>query len=547
MSTQSQRKSAHHLRRLITTRNDDVPNFALLFGSGASKSSGVGTAADMIEGWRRLMFDAYGDGNFLCWVKKQSWYDHDDEYSTLFETIYDQPAQRRVLVEELVKKGRPNWGYVYLTGLLYHHFFDVVFTTNFDDLINEACYLYSDVLRPIVAAHDSAVQGIRVTAGRAKIIKLHGDFLYDDIKNTLAELETLETNIKRKLHQFAQEYGLVVVGYSGRDRSVMDTLNMLLRDEDNYKQGIYWCLLPGEEPCNRLRALARRDRVYLVEISGFDEFFADLYKESKIQLPEAIARPYALARRRVDLFVSANGKLDSHPVISEHKTNLLKSIADDAPAMPLPLQASFAESIRDLDVAIQLWKKATEADPDDTHIATRYANLLANKGKAQELRDFLEQSPLDGDDRTYNLLLAGLNEEVVSLAKTLLDPAHGLVSGIPIGEESIVRINRAIALKRLGHKDGMRTDLDYLEENGYTAAQADIRAGVAALRGDKVGMFAALEECLFKSFGPRQLMTFPVFEDLREDQEFQEFVDKSLDAEFDRQRRRRYPLSTQEE
>lgn len=274
MSTQHQPKTARHLIRLITTRNAQVPNFALLLGAGASASSGVETATTMIEEWRRLMFNQHGDGEIQDWLGSQPWHGHDDEYSILFESVYDQPSQRRVFIEERVKDARPNWGYVYLTGFLQHHYFDVVFTTNFDDLINEACYIYSDDLRPMVAAHDSAIQGIRVTSGRPKIIKLHGDFLYDNIKNTLSELETLETNTKRKLHQFAQEYGLVVVGYSGRDRSVMDTLDVLLRDDDNYKQGIYWCLLPGEKPSSRLLSLSRRDRVYLVEIAGFDEFFA---------------------------------------------------------------------------------------------------------------------------------------------------------------------------------------------------------------------------------------------------------------------------------
>ena len=56
----------------------------------------------------------------------------------------------------------------------------------FDDLIIEACYLYSERMRPIVAAHDSVIQGVRVTSSRPKIIKLHGDFLYDNIKNTMS-------------------------------------------------------------------------------------------------------------------------------------------------------------------------------------------------------------------------------------------------------------------------------------------------------------------------------------------------------------------------
>ena len=279
MSISSNLKTADHLMHLIKTRNGEVPNFSLLLGSGASKTSHVSTAEDMVNDWRRLLHRRTTDGkDYSAWLDDQDWFDKDDEYSLLFEQVFDQPSQRRVFIEESIKNGHPSWGYVYLTSLLSRRLFDVVFTTNFDDLINEACYLYSEDLRPMVAAHDSAIQGIRVTLGRPKIIKLHGDFLYDNIKNTLAELETLETNTKRKLNQFAQEYGLVVLGYSGRDRSVMDTLDLLLRDDEKFKQGVYWCQRRGSKISSRLQDLLRRDRVYQVEIDGFDEFMAELHR-----------------------------------------------------------------------------------------------------------------------------------------------------------------------------------------------------------------------------------------------------------------------------
>ena len=171
----------------------------------------------MIEDWRRELFERSGALTFQDWLDQQGWYGHDDEYSILFEALYDQPSQRRTHIEKCVKAATPGWGYVYLTNLLSHKFFDVVFTTNFDDLMNEACYLYSEDLRPIVAAHDSSIQTVRMTSRRPKVFNLHGDFLYDNIKNTVAELARLEVNTERKFAQFAQEYGLVVIGYSGRD------------------------------------------------------------------------------------------------------------------------------------------------------------------------------------------------------------------------------------------------------------------------------------------------------------------------------------------
>ena len=523
MINPSNEKTAEHLMHLILTRNGEVPNFSLLLGSGASLTSGVGTAQEMVEEWRRTLFNrSKGDDTYQHWLHKQLWYNHEDEYAILFETIYDQPSQRRVYIEECVKSAHPSWGYVYLTNLLSNRFFDVVFTTNFDDLINEACYLYSDGLRPIVAAHDSAIQGIRVTSGRPKIVKLHGDFLYDNIKNTLAELETLETNTKRKLNQFAQEYGLVVIGYSGRDRSVMDTLELLLRDEENYKQGVYWCLRRGEGRSRRLESLLRRDRVYLVEIDGFDEFTADLHKAAQLALPKPIARPFDMARDRARLFVDVEdplkSHLKSHPVIGAHIKEVLSSITSHSPQLPLSVEAAMLSIMGEFDKAIAIWEQAYKEDPSNESTAFNYADALADAGEYEELTRLVTEAPMEVHNRTYFLLRAGYNQEVIALATEALAEPVTFESGWQF-DMAIVRINRAIALKRLYLINDMSADLDFLEQNGYTV-EASIRAGVAALRGDKTTMFTALDESLHKTISPKQLRVFPVFEDYRDDPDF---------------------------
>ena len=46
------RRDIDHLVNLIITRNQDISNFALLLGSGASSNSGVKTAREMIDTWR---------------------------------------------------------------------------------------------------------------------------------------------------------------------------------------------------------------------------------------------------------------------------------------------------------------------------------------------------------------------------------------------------------------------------------------------------------------------------------------------------------------
>ena len=510
-------KTTSHLIYLLLNRNGDVPQFSLLLGSGASVTSKVRTAHDMIEEWRKLLYDRSDSrDSYQEWLQVQSWYDHDDEYSILFEEIYDQPSQRRVYIEKCLIDAHPSWGYIYLTDLLSNRYFDVVFTTNFDDLINEACYLYSENLRPIVAAHDSAIQGVRVTSERPKIIKLHGDFLYDNIKNTLAELETLENNTKRKLNQFAREYGLVVLGYSGRDRSVMDTLELLLRDEENYRQGIYWCIQRGADRSDRLNSLLRRDRVYLIEIDGFDEFMAELHDKTPLALPKPIARPFDVAIERAKRFVEIDNPLKSHPIIGNHIEEVQRRI--HRPKLPLQVEAAVLFSMGQFSEAISIWKEAYEEDPANVQIAHQYADTLAEADRLDELATFVPDSPLPVHNKTYFLLRTGQNQEVIDLATENLTQSFTIENNVYEARE-YTRINRAIALKRLGRTDEMIADLDFLEQNGDTA-QTNIRAGVAALRNEKEEMLLALKESLHKSISPQHLMTFPVFEDFRNDPDF---------------------------
>jgi hypothetical protein len=73
---------------------------------------------------------------------------------------------------------------------------------------------------------------IGITSDRPKIIKLHGDYLFERLKNTVEELEQLDPNMERKFREFAKDCGVVVLGYGGRDRSIMRVVEELL--------GVYW-------------------------------------------------------------------------------------------------------------------------------------------------------------------------------------------------------------------------------------------------------------------------------------------------------------------
>ncbi len=533
MNGNTNERTMEHVMDAIITRNQDVPNFCLLLGSGASITSGVTSANGLIDDWRRKLHSREGKRiSYRKWLEKGKWYKSEDEYSILFELMYDRAELRRAFVEEKIVAARPGIGYMYLTNLLKNNVFNVVFTTNFDDLLNEACYLYSEELRPIVCAHDSAVNSIRITSARPKIIKLHGDYLFENIKNTMSELETLESNMKKKFLQFAREYGLIVVGYSGRDRSVMDLLDLLVRHDDYFKQGIYWCEQDAEEERgNRLSNLLKRDKVFIAKIPGFDEFMAELHHMANLSLPEPMINPLWMARDRQKLISGISKEQRAYGLIDEDINEMQERISqiisledeegegvfvsDIGSHLPASLKATLIRQKRGLESALEAIKETYEEAPDDFEAAYDYADTLVRLNKKEVLKEFLEGDVISDDYKTYFLLHTGDDDKVIDVATAVLssEPSNAMA-----------RINRAISLKRLGRLKEMKNDLKILDDE---VTLSSYLAGVAALRNQKGKLLQLLEKALVDhAISVDDIEVFPVFEEYHGDKDLMDLCEK---------------------
>ena len=92
------------------------------------------------------------------------------------------------------------------------------------------------------------------------------------------------------LTQSLQRFGLVVVGYSGRDDSVMQALGAVLRSPVRYPKGIYWLcrdadsLLPAVRELLEQAKLAQVD-VHLVKGTTFDELCGDIADVTDLAAP----------------------------------------------------------------------------------------------------------------------------------------------------------------------------------------------------------------------------------------------------------------------
>ncbi len=523
-------RDTRHLIDQIINRSEGVPSYALLLGAGASVTSGVKTAEEMVRDWRRTLYErALVDQPLLEWVDIQPWYG-EGEYGRLFEIMYDTPRQRRIAVENLVEKAQPGWGYAYLANLLEHKYFDIVFTTNFDDLLSEACYRYTDSTRPLVAAHDSAMRNLRVNSARPKIVKMHGDFLYDSIKNTPDETKSLESNTEDKLKQFSREYGLVVVGYSGRDASVMNALKGALRDKNSFPSGIYWCMHKhAQDASYRLQEIAKDKRVFVVRVDGFDELMAEINDATGKGLPVGLSEPYKFTRDRVSILYDANPLALSHPIVDRDASSMREAfwrLPDEiANILPFPVLAMRAEHVGDQQTALRWWRQEYELGRK-LSAAQSIMRILVDVGEFDELRKFVETAPTTVD-ATYYLLLAGDNTAVIRRAD--IEILRNKDLELPL-------INKAIAFKRLRHFDEMENELAILEaqiRSGRADPSIALQAGIAALRGVRADMMRFLREALYlRQITVDQAREFPVFEDYREDEAFQALL-SSYEAHAD--------------
>jgi hypothetical protein len=293
------------------------PNLVAWFlGAGASAASGIPTGYAMIRDFKAQIFCRENNlSQREIDTGDQVWIDRIDEffrrssllpldgdpteYAAAFEAVYPQPRHRRQYIDDAISKGTQCFGHRVLGSLLAARKVDCVFTTNFDPLIEESALSANALLptveqaRPTVAAIDSSERAMRSLSESdwPLVAKLHGDYQSNSIKNTGSELEKQDEHMRHVLVEASKRFGMVFVGYSGRDASIMEALTSVLRETMPFPNGLYWVtssasrLLPEVSKFLELARLAGVD-VAVVECKTFDELAADVIKH--IDLPPVL-------------------------------------------------------------------------------------------------------------------------------------------------------------------------------------------------------------------------------------------------------------------
>ncbi|MCS3446408.1 MULTISPECIES: SIR2 family protein [Bradyrhizobium] len=279
-------------------------NLMWLLGAGGSAAAGIPTAWDMIWEFKQQLYISQRRvspkmvadlANPAVRRELQSFVDGignlpppgaPDEYAALFEAVYPSEADRRTYIASKVSGAKPSYGHVALATMMRAGRARLVWTTNFDPLIADGCAkVYGGTGQLTTVAIETRSLGRQVIdEGRWPVeVKMHGDFRSRRLKNTGDELREQDAKLRSLLIDSCGRWGLIVAGYSGRDDSIMDTLETALERDTPFPAGIFW-LHRGEDPplprVKRLLAAAARKGVDggLVPIENFDEVLRDLVR-----------------------------------------------------------------------------------------------------------------------------------------------------------------------------------------------------------------------------------------------------------------------------
>ena len=307
-------------------------NLMWLLGAGASAAAGIPTASDLVWEFKQQLYVSQRRvspklvsdlSNPAVRSQLQSYIDASevfpssgsaDEYAALFEAAWPNEGDRRTYLDGKLSGAKPSYGHLALATFMHAGFTRIVWTTNFDTLVADACAKVYDGTAALTTVALDAPELASQTIGAQRWpveVKLHGDFRSRRLKNTGDELRQQDARLRQMLVAACCTAGLVVAGYSGRDDSILDALADVLNCSNPFPGGLFWLHRGAAPPFPRVTSLLKLAKEKgvdggLVRIENFDETLRDLVR-LKADMDTHILDAFASGRQRWTAPARADG------------------------------------------------------------------------------------------------------------------------------------------------------------------------------------------------------------------------------------------------
>lgn len=310
--------------------------YALLLGSGVSRSAGIPTGWEVVLDLIRKMAhlqQADCEPDPAAWYEAQ--YGEALDYSQLLDAIAKSPSERSQLLrgyfepteEEREQRLKlPTVAHKAIAKLVADGYIRVIVTTNFDRLMENALEAVG-IVPTVISTADSIDGAMPLIHTKCTIIKVHGDYIDTRIKNTLAELEQYDERLNRLLDRVFDEFGLIICGWSAE----WDTaLRAAIKRCPNRRFTTYWAA--RRQPQGVAKELLGWRKGVFVEIKDADSFFQEL--EEKVSALQEFDRPHPLSAKIAvatlkKYLVDERHKIRLHDLVNEETKKLYDKLSNE--------------------------------------------------------------------------------------------------------------------------------------------------------------------------------------------------------------------------
>lgn len=269
-------KSPQEIRNLAKLMYDrkelEKDPLILLLGAGASISSGCSSNDQIIE---EVVKD-FSNSQNLTWEGK---------ITEFYQILKKYKPDTNVIMDKHIAGKGISPGYIYLSKLIRDGYFNIVFTTNFDSLLEDALGNIMKMREFKIVIRDE-IKNTRIEeilkfeAPRVKIVKLHGD-----LNARIFYIKSIETSdFPEGLEYVLRKYfdqDIIIVGHRVKDLDIAKCIR-------NNTRGTIWYVNPNapssQESFNQAIS-ARPHNIISGKNGEFDEFFFNLHYEiNKLRL-----------------------------------------------------------------------------------------------------------------------------------------------------------------------------------------------------------------------------------------------------------------------